>query len=235
MARRPRLNLPQISQHVLQRGNNRQVTFFNDQDYAVYLSKLLKYSLQYQVEIHAFVLMTNHVHLLVTPQTEHGVSQLMQALGRSYVRYINTVHERSGTLWEGRFKSSLVDCARYFLQVSRYIELNPVRAHMVAHPSQYRWSSYHHNALDKHIELLTEHPVYLALGEDVFSRKAVYRGFFDDAHDEDVTPAIREALCKSQVLGDLQFRTQIAQLVGRNIEPLAHGGDRKSKSRGQSC
>jgi putative transposase len=142
MARPPRLNLPNIPQHVTQHGNNRQACFFEEQDYAVYLDNLKKYSQKYRVSIHSFVLMTNHVHLLLMPETAGGVSQLFQALGRYYVRYINQTYNRTGTLWEGRYKSSLVDSKTYFLTVSRYIELNPVRAKMVSHPAKYPWSSY---------------------------------------------------------------------------------------------
>ena len=160
MARLPRLNLPGIPQHVIQRGNNQQVSFFKDKDYAVYLDKLKLYSKKYSVAVHSYVLMTNHVHLLMTPETEQGVSQMMQSLGRYYVRYINQTYERTGTLWEGRYKSTLVDSDNYFLTVSRYIELNPVRAGMVAHPAEYPWSSYQCNALGKPIELITPHFLY---------------------------------------------------------------------------
>ena len=149
MARLPGLNLPSIPQHVIQRGNNRQVSFFNDKDYAVYLDKLKLYSEKYSVAVHSYVLMTNHVHLLITPETEQGVSQMTQLLGRYYVRYINQTNERAGILWEGRYKSALVDSDNYFLTVSRYIELNPVRAGMVAHPAEYPWLSYQYNALGK--------------------------------------------------------------------------------------
>ena len=135
MPRLPRLNLAGVPQHVVQRGNNRQVCFFVEQDYVVYLDKLKYYAKQYQVDVHAFVLMTNHVHLLMTPNTDKGVSQLMQSLGRYYVRYINQTYNRTGTLWEGRYKSTLVDSEVYLLLVSRYIELNPVRANMVEHPA----------------------------------------------------------------------------------------------------
>ena len=143
MARLPRLNLPNIPQHVVQRGNNRQVCFFSEQDYTVYLDKLKDYAKKCHVNEHAFVLMTNHVHLLMTPETEKGVSQLMQSLGRYYVMYINKTYQRTGTLWEGRYKSksTVVDSEKYFLLVSRYIELNPVRANMVEHPAEYPWSS----------------------------------------------------------------------------------------------
>ncbi len=124
MARLPRLNLPGIPQHVVQRGNNRQVCFFAEQDYTVYLSKLKEYSQKYKVAVHSYILMTNHVHLLLTPEEGDGVSRLIQSLGRYYVRYVNQTYGRSGTLWEGRYKSTLVDSDNYFLTVSRYIELN---------------------------------------------------------------------------------------------------------------
>lgn len=137
MARLPRLNLPDIPQHIVQRGNNRQSCFMTRKDRVVYLKKLKDYAKQFSVDIHAFMLMTNHVNILATPGTGDGVSHMMQALGRYYVRYFNKSHKRSGTLWEGRFKSSLVDTENYFLVVSRYIELNPVRAKMVEHPSDY--------------------------------------------------------------------------------------------------
>ena len=136
MARLPRLNLPGIPQHVIQRGNNRHVCFYTEQDYTVYLSKLKEYSEKYQVAVHSYVLMTNHVHLLMTPEEGDGVSKLIQSLGRYYVRYVNKTHGRTGTLWEGRYKSTLVDSENYFLTVSRYIELNPVRADMVGHPGE---------------------------------------------------------------------------------------------------
>ena len=141
MARLPRLNLPNIPQHVVQCGNNRQVCFFSEQDYTVYLDKLKDYAKKCHVNVHAFVLMTNHVHLLMTPETEKGASQLMHSLGRYYVMYINKTYQRTGTLWEGRYKSTLVDSEKYFLLVRRYIELNPVRANMVEHPAEYPWSS----------------------------------------------------------------------------------------------
>ena len=149
MARLPRLNLPGIPQHVIQRGNNRHVCFYTEQDYTVYLSKLKEYSEKYQVAVHSYVLMTNHVHLLMTPEEGNGVSKLIQSLGRYYVRYVNKTHGRTGTLWEGRYKSTLVDSENYFLTVSRYIELNPVRADMVGHPGEYPWSSYQKNAMGK--------------------------------------------------------------------------------------
>ena len=139
MARLPRLHLPGCAQHVIQRGNNREACFYSEADYKAYLAFLKDVAIKQQVEIHAFVLMTNHVHLLVTSGDAQGVSRMMQALGRKYVQYFNYTHGRSGTLWEGRYKSTLVDADNYLQTVYRYIELNPVRASMVDHASEYPW------------------------------------------------------------------------------------------------
>ena len=214
----------------MQRGNNRQACFFAEQDYAVYLDKLKEYSLKYNVTVHAYVLMTNHVHLLMTPSTCQGISQLMQSLGRYYVYYINHTYRRSGTLWEGRYKSTLVDADNYFLLVSRYIELKPVRAAMVEHPAEYPWSSYQANALDKQIELLTPHPCYLALGESEVIRKENYRALFDHHIPLLTLQEIQEATNKAWVLGDERFKQQIEQQTGRKSSPQKRGGDRKSKA-----
>jgi len=151
MARLPRLYVPGCAHHIIQRGNNRQACFFDDLDYAFYLDKLKEASKKYRVSIHAFVLMTNHVHLLATPNDQYGISKMMQSLGRRYVGYVNATYQRTGTLWEGRYKSTLVDSEDYLLTVSRYIELNPVRADMVDHPAEYPWSSYRGNSMGKEI------------------------------------------------------------------------------------
>ena len=148
MPRQLRYNLPGIPQHVIQRGNNRQATFFSDEDYMRYLADLKSACDQHQCEVHAYVLMTNHVHLLMTPHNGDGIAKTMQSLGRRYVVYINQTYRRTGTLWEGRYKAALIDSENYLLTCYRYIELNPVRAEgMVDHPGKYRWSSYRANAL----------------------------------------------------------------------------------------
>ncbi len=165
MARLPRICPPSIPQHVIQRGNNRSICFTGDQDFSAYANWLLEYSREYNVAVHAWVFMTNHVHLLVTPANSSGLSSMMQALGRRYVRYFNYQYRRTGTLWEGRFKSSLVQSETYLLQCYRYIELNPVRANMVDDPSAYTWSSYHCNALGIESKLCTPHEEYLKLGK----------------------------------------------------------------------
>ena len=228
MARLPRLNLPNIPQHVIQRGHNREASFFADNDYVVYLDKLKDYGQKYQVSIHSYVLMTNHVHLLMTPETEKGVSQLMQALGRYYVRYINQTYKRTGTLWEGRYKSTLVDSDNYFLTVSRYIELNPVRAGMVDHPSAYTWSSYQHNAIGKLIKLITPHMLYLALGKTDKARQNQYQALFENKISDVTLEEIRASINRAWVLGDDRFKRQIELITKRRASPLARGGDRKS-------
>ena len=229
MPRLPRLNLAGVPQHVVQRGNNRQVCFFVEQDYVVYLDKLKYYAKQYQVDVHAFVLMTNHVHLLMTPNTDKGVSQLMQSLGRYYVRYINQTYNRTGTLWEGRYKSTLVDSEEYLLLVSRYIELNPVRANMVEHPAEYPWSSYQANALDKVVEIISPHPVYQRLGNNNKARKTNYQSLFNHHIPALSLKTIRDATNKAWVLGDERFQQQIEEQTGRRASPMQRGGDRKSE------
>ena len=228
MPRLPRLNLAGVPQHVIQRGNNKQVCFFVEKDYAVYLSKLKEYGEKYNVLIHSYILMTNHVHLLLTPQEGKGVSQLMQSLGRYYVGYINKTHRRTGTLWEGRFKSTLIDSERYLLTVSRYIELNPVRAHMVDHPAKYPWSSYQKNAIGKPVSLITPHRCYQLLGSTEQERQLAYRGLFDEIIQKHTLDEIRDALNKAWVLGDDRFKQQIEKQTGRRASPMKRGGDRKS-------
>lgn len=229
MARLPRLSVAGVPQHVVQRGNNRQVSFFNDEGYGVYLDKLKEYSRKYGVDVHSYVLMTNHVHLLVTPDESQGVSRLMQALGRYYVRYVNQIHKRTGTLWEGRYKSTLIDSECYFLAVSRYIEFNPVRAKMVNHPAEYTWSSYQMNGLGRAIELITPHATYQALGISDKRRQEAYRALFEQPLPDCTVKEIREATSKAWVLGDEHFKQQIERQTGRRAAPLRRGGDRRSK------
>ena len=230
MARLPRLFVPGCSHHVIQRGNNRTACFFDPRDYAFYLSELHSSAEQFGVSIHAYVLMTNHVHLLVTPDTSLSCGKMMQSLGRKYVRYINTTYQRSGTLWEGRFKSTLVDSDTYCLVVSRYIELNPVRAGMVHTPRGYTWSSYHAHAHGKSIRLLTPHPVYLALGGTPEARQENYRELFAREIGRVALEEIRECTNKSWALGSEKFKDEIRAAANRRIESQGWGGDRRSRS-----
>ena len=229
MPRLPRLNLPGVPQHVVQRGNNRQSCFFAAQDYAVFLDKLKEYAEKYRVAVHAYVLMTNHVHLLMTPETATGVSQLMQSMGRYYVRYVNQTYRRTGGLWEGRFKSTLVDAESYLLLVSRYIEMNPVSAGMVKHPADYPWSSYQGNALGKPIALLTPHDVYLRLGAGKEQRQIAYQALFKQRIPEKTVKTIHDATHKAWVLGEKRFQVEVEEKTGRRSCPLQRGGDRRSE------
>lgn len=229
MARLPRLYLPGCAQHVIQRGNNREPCFYAESDYKVYLSFLEDACGQYDVALHAFVLMTNHVHLLVTPNSEQGVSRAMQSLGRKYVQYFNYTYNRTGTLWEGRYKSTLVDSENYLLTLYRYIELNPVRAGMVEHAGEYSWSSYQHNAVGKELKLLAPHDEYLRLGKTKRERESAYRQLFKGRMSEMDLVAIREATNKAWALGESKFKAQIEEATGRRAKPLGRGGDRKSK------
>ena len=229
MARLPRLSIVGCPQHIIQRGNNRQACFFAEQDYTVYLDKLKDSAIRHDVAIHAFVLMTNHVHLLMTAPSTDGISQVMQSLGRYYVRYINQTYQRTGTLWEGRFKSTLVDTENYLLTLYRYIELNPVRARMVEHPAAYPWSSYHGNAGDRNITLLTPHALYLALGNTEAERKSVYQSLFLTHLSGNTIQAIRDATNKAWALGDESFIEQVSNNLSGRAKPSQQGGDRKSK------
>jgi len=206
-----------MPQHVIQRGNNRQVCFADEQDFTAYAGWLKSYSKKYQVDIHAWVLMTNHVHLLCTPRGQNAVSHMMQSLGRHYVRYFNFSYKRTGTLWEGRFKSCLVQEETYLIQLYRYIELNPVRAGIVEQPSDYVWSSYPINALGKVSELCTPHAVYLALGKDANERQASYRELFKHHVDGKLLEDIRLAVNKGMALGSERFKTEIESLSGRRM------------------
>jgi putative transposase len=215
MPRKPRFNLVGIPQHVIQRGNNREPCFYAEQDYRRYLDDLTEAAKKNDCRVHAYVLMTNHVHILVTPMIDHGISQMMQALGRRYVRYINTSYQRSGTLWEGRYKSSLVDSDQYLLTCMRYIELNPVRANMVAHPGEYKWSSYHCNAQDDNDMLLENHPIYMGLASSIKERQASYRELFRHHLDDNSLHEIRDSLNHELVLGRSYFKDKIEQITNR--------------------
>jgi putative transposase len=215
MPRKPRFNLPGIPQHIIQRGNNREPCFYSEKDYRQYLDDLKESASKYDCRIHAYVLMTNHVHLLVTPMIENGVSQMMQSLGRRYVKYFNHSNNRTGTLWEGRFKSSLIDSDIYLLTCMCYIELNPVRARMVEHPAEYKWSSYQKNAQMSENAFIDYHPIYMTLGETSDERMFVYRELFQRHLDDDTIHQIRDALNHELVLGRSYFKDKIEEITNR--------------------
>ena len=164
MARLPRLTVPSYPHHIIQRGNNRQPTFFAEKDYHVFLDCLREAKRKCHTRLYAYVLMTNHVHLLLEPEQDGDLGRFMQSVRRRYVRYVNATHNRSGTLWEGRFRSAVVSRDEYLIVCTRYIELNPVRAGMASHPAEYRWSSYRHRALGHPDDLVDDDPWYRAWG-----------------------------------------------------------------------
>lgn len=199
MPRRRRRILANIPAHIVQRGNNKIPCFLEHKDKRCYLAALGEVSDQYKVDVHAYVLMTNHVHLLVTPKSNDGVSRMMQQLGRKYVSYFNESHERTGTLWEGRFRSSAVASTRYFYACHRYIEMNPVRAQMVASADRYEWSSFRTNAFGHPNKLVRPSDLYMRLGDSNEDRLTAYRRLFD-RESPDMDDEIRQAYRKGRTL-----------------------------------
>jgi len=228
MARLPRFILPGQPQHIIQRGNNRQDTFREKCDYQYYIEKLTIAADKNQCDIHAYVLMTNHVHLLITPHTEIGIGKMMQMLGRYYVQFFNKKYNRTGTLWEGRYKAAMIDTEQYFLTCMRYIELNPVRAGMVINPREYIWSSYKFNALGEADDLVTSRYEYQILGDTEAKRQLSYRQLFELQLEEGVLSSIRNNTNKGWVLGSKKFKKKVSKIINRPVESQGLGGDRKS-------
>ncbi|MGZ8908005.1 MAG: transposase [Methylobacter sp.] len=229
MPRLPRLDLPNIPQHIVQRGNNRQPIFFHEDDYCTYLEYLREALVKSNCKLYAFVQMTNHVHLLVLGETPGGISSLMQSVGRRYVRYINRTYLRSGTLFEGRFKSSLVDSELYLLTCMRYIELNPVRAGMVVDPGDYRWSSYLHHVGGSDMAWLSEPQEYRHLATSSEARALAYRELFEQPLVTNDVEAIRTHLNKDCALGSSKFQDEIEAALGRRAKIVQQGRPKKLK------
>jgi putative transposase len=217
MPRRARIVLPGFPMHLIQRGNNRQACFYADEDYLFYLEWLQRYARQAGCAVHAYVLMTNHVHLLLTSSTAGGAGALMKGLGQRYVQYVNRTYRRSGTLWEGRFRSCLTQEESYVLGCYRYIELNPVRAGMVEHPGEYRWSSYRANAQGEPCRVVSAHERYRALGADQQGRQAAYRELFRSQLDPGLVDEIRKATRGNFALGNSRFQEQVAKALGCRV------------------
>jgi putative transposase len=228
--RRPRLTLAGVPVHLIQRGHNRDACFFAEEDYALYIDHLAELSTKFGCAVHAYVLMTNHVHLLLTPQQAEGASLLMKHLGQRYVQYVNRAYRRSGTLWEGRFRSCVAQQEDYVLACQRYIELNPVRAQIVTHPRHYRWSSYRTNAEGKASTFLTPHAQYLSLGSTDESRREAYRLLARSELDPEVIQEIRDATNGNFALGGDRFKKQVEAMLGRRVSRGQRGRPRKSEN-----
>jgi putative transposase len=229
MARQPRFYVPGEAQHVIQRGNNRAPIFTHEHDHLAFLRWLGEASREHGVMVHAYVLMTNHIHLLATPMHGESLSKALQSVGRRYVQYFNYSYQRTGTLWEGRYRATIVDSERYLFTCMRYIELNPVRAGIVAHPIAYRWSSYHANARGAPDVLLSQHELYNRLGRSELERQRAYQELFRSQLGRADIEAIRDATNKNWALGNDYFRQRVEELSGRRSAPRQRGRHAKTR------
>lgn len=227
MPRRTRMYISGFPYHLVQRGNNRQACFFEDENYWVFLRYMKEVLPRYGNSLHAYCLMTNHVHLLITPRDETSISSLMKVVSSRYATYINKKYSRTGTLWEGRHKSSAIDTEDYLLKCYRYIELNPVTAGMVASPEEYAWSSYHSNAWSKADTLLSPHEIYLRLGDKRSHRCDCYRELFESALSQKDLHTFRKAALHSMPVGSDRFVALIEHKLGRKVGHMAYGRPRK--------
>ncbi len=231
MARQPRLDLPGIPQHIVQRGNNRLPCFLDDNDRRRYLHLLREALLATECRLHAYVLMDNHVHMLVTPTGYGGITRLMQKLGRQYVGQFNARHRRTGTLWEGRYKACLVDSADYLLRCVRYIDLNPVRARMTDDPVALSWSSCAALCGKRDDPLLVLHPTQLALGASAAERAIAYRQLLEEALSDEDLAAIRIYLQQQRAYGRDDFQAMVEVKTQRfaSIRPARRPRHRQSR------
>lgn len=232
MPRRPRTHLDDVPLHIVQRGHNREPCFFAEEDFYTYLHWLGEALKESGCVLHAYALMTNHVHLLLTPKKAESVPKLVISLGRRYVQYINTTYRRTGTLWDSRYKSSLIQAETYLLECMRYIELNPVRAAMVEEPAHYRWTSYRANGLGQADALISPHALYVALGRTAAARQEAYRTLFRVHLDEPAIDDIRLALNQNQPLGNGRFYNMIARMTGERRQARPRGRPRSAKAAG---
>lgn len=231
MPRLPRFDVPGYAQHVIQRGNDQKQVFFGHEYYEAYLAALRESAGLHGVAVHAYVLMPNHVHLLVTPRRKGALSRMMQALGRRYVGYVNRRRERSGTLWEGRFRSTVIDGGAYLLTCQRYIEMNPVRAGLVRMAGSYPYSSFRHYVVGEPDALLTPHPVYRALGANPEQRRGAYRALFEAPLDTAIVDEIRHGTNHGWAVGRECFKKEIEVVARRRATPKPRGGRRPGAGR----
>jgi putative transposase len=228
MARLPRYFAPGQPQHLIQRGNDRQKIFRSADDYAVFYECLVDAADRYGCAVHAYILMPTHMHLLATPKTEQSLPRALQSVGRRYVQYFNETYSHAGTLWEGRYRATILEPAHYLLTCMRYVELNPVRKKLAKRPDDYFWSSYHAHASGEPDDLLSDHAVYQALGKTESSRHKAYRALFRNRLPQETVDDIRDATNKAWVLGTERFKKRIEKASGRRASPLPKGRPRKN-------
>lgn len=223
MARLPRLSIPGYPHHIIQRGNNRQAIFLGPADHQRMLDLMDEHARQHGVAIHAYVLMADHFHLLVTPGDGEGLSRMMQAVGRRYVRYFNDAHGRSGTLWEGRYRSTVIDAQDYLLPCMAYMDLSPVRAGLVAQARDYAWSSHGHYAGLRTDRMLTPHPLYWQLGNTPFAREAAYSQQIQDGISARQQQALSDATLAGWALGGPDFLAELQKKTDRRLSKSRPG------------
>ncbi|RZI44939.1 transposase [Herbaspirillum sp. HC18] len=223
MARLPRLVVPNQPHHIIQSGNDRQTVFRDTDDYATFLGWLREAAKQFKVAIHAYVLMPSHLHLLVSPSDGGGLGRMMQWVGRHYVPYFNAKYQRSGTLWQGRYRATVIESEKYFLLCSRYIESNPARAGLVSAPEEYPWSSIRHHLGIKPDPLITDHPVFWALGNTPFDREASYKALMTQELSANEIEALTQATLKGWPLGSDHFKAVLAKQMSRRVVPAKRG------------
>jgi putative transposase len=228
MARLPRLTVPGYPHHIIQRGNNRQAIFGDQADYELLLSLLDEHARKQQVAIHAYVLMSNHFHLLATPETAEGIPQMMQGVGRRYVRHYNQRHARTGTLWEGRYRSTLIQAERYLLACMVYIDLNPVRAGMVADPADYPWSSHPHYVGRRADRLVTPHALYWELGNTPFARDQAYSELVRSGISRQQEQALTDSALRGWALGEADYVAELQRRTQRRLAPAQAGRPRRA-------
>lgn len=227
MSRMPRFNLVDIPQHIVQVGHNNLACFFDDEDYQFYLHSLKLAADQYQVEVHAYVLLPSSIQIVATPRVSQAISSMMQSLGRRYVQYANHRYKRSGTLWGGRYKSSLIDSEAYLLTCYRYVELKPMYLGLVNEPSDYPWSSFHHHTAAERNHLIQDHRLYQKLGDSFEERAQAYSQLFRFEFDRRLFDYIAETVKVGQVLGGDTFKDRIEKIANRRVRPMKRGRPKK--------
>lgn len=229
MARLPRLVVPNQPHHIIQSGIDRQSIFRDPDDYSVFLGWVREAARQFKLAVHAYVLMPDHFHLLLTPSDNTGLARMMQWIGRKYVPYFNAKYQRVGTLWQGRYKATVIDAEKYLIACSRYIELNPVRAGLVSEPKDYAWSSCLHHVGAKPDPLITDHLIYWGLGNTPFEREAVYQRLLEQKPGVEEITALTEAAIKGWALGSDHFKTSLEKQAKRRVTPGKRGRPSKQK------
>ncbi|MBC3871074.1 transposase [Undibacterium oligocarboniphilum] len=233
MARLPRLVIPQMLHHLVQRTHEGTQLFRDSEDYTMFLGWLTQGAKQFHIAIHAYVLMPEHLHLLVTPEDAEGLSKLLQWLGRYYVPYFNRKYRRSGSLWQGRYKATVLEAQAFFLPCSLYVESHPLRAGLVADLLDYPWSSYQHHIGLRADPLVSDHPIFWALGNTPFQREANYKEMMQQSLSAAELARLTEATHKGWLLGSPVFEAEMAKLTERRVSPAKRGRPRKIVPAGQ--